>query len=155
MRDACLSCRRRSLHPPGSRLTADLTTVEEDPTGEQESISPGQPHPPAQNGDKLLLPDVLGEWRPGSFYIPELITNFSTPCCSGQCLTSFALRVLSRLSSLAPLASQGILFLRSRRTPTVRVRCEYDFSCSTETRSVPYKVACPCTSCFFLDCFEM
>ncbi|CAN7979577.1 unnamed protein product, partial [Ixodes pacificus] len=53
------SPRRRSLHPPGSRLTGDLTVVEEDPTGEQESISPGQPNPPAQNGDKLLLPDVL------------------------------------------------------------------------------------------------
>ncbi|EEC09174.1 hypothetical protein IscW_ISCW007664 [Ixodes scapularis] len=45
--------------PSPSRLTANLTAVEEDPTGEQESISPGQPNPSAQNGDKLLLPDVL------------------------------------------------------------------------------------------------
>ncbi|XP_040075614.1 uncharacterized protein LOC115323433 [Ixodes scapularis] len=51
--------RRRSLHPPGSRLTADLTVVEEDHTGEQESFSPGQQNLPAQNEDKLLLPEIL------------------------------------------------------------------------------------------------
>ncbi|KAM7300527.1 uncharacterized protein ISCGN_016139 [Ixodes scapularis] len=50
---------RRSLHPPGSRLTADLTVIEEDHTGEQESFSPGQQNLPAQNEDKLLLPEIL------------------------------------------------------------------------------------------------
>ncbi|CAN8019864.1 unnamed protein product, partial [Ixodes persulcatus] len=42
--------------PPPSRLTADLTVVEEDHTGEQESFPPGLP---AQNEDKLLPPEIL------------------------------------------------------------------------------------------------